>query len=145
MHIFIDLNVIIISFVTRIRNDKIFNNSDSFIAKLPYCCGGQLQGKRITCKSATGVKGIIDSIEEFLNNSTVRGYIQYCIIQPRVKDNTEAKVSCSVAVNFAVESLLLTISIYSFFVAGCLLRGQISLSQSSQRRQRVREVQPRWS
>ena len=72
--------------------NPFFPNEDKFFVKLPYSCGGYLNGKRST-KCGKGVKGIIDAITQFLkNHPAVLGYIPFVIVQPYFSTNTEAKV-----------------------------------------------------
>ena len=81
-------------FIKKITSDPVFHNNNQFMLKLGFCCGGQHQGKRISCKIARGLKGILKRIQEWLNNSTVLNVVPYCILQPLIRDNTEAKVIC---------------------------------------------------
>lgn len=61
--------------------------------KLPYTAGGILRGRKLTYKTAKGFDDLLRKIRMFLNNPEVLGYIPYALIQPRIHDNTEAKVS----------------------------------------------------
>ena len=80
------------SFMAKVKADSIYHNDDNFILKLPFCCGGQHKGKKISFKTAKGFSQILKRIQEFLNHKEVVGYIPFAILQPRIKDNSEAKV-----------------------------------------------------
>jgi hypothetical protein len=79
-------------FIERINKDPVYSNQSKFMLKLGYCCGGQYQGKKIACKSAQGYVDIQEKIAKWLRNEAILGYIPYCLLQPLIRDNTEAKV-----------------------------------------------------
>ena len=82
-----------IRFVSNCQADPRFRTEDGeFVCKLPFSNNGTHRG---TVKSRTGgVAGILKSLEEFINNPFVAGYIDEAIIQPFWPYNTEAKVVC---------------------------------------------------
>jgi hypothetical protein len=63
-----------------------------FMTKLPYSTAGW--HKNTNKPSINGVDGILKSIQEFMNNDRVAGYIDEVIIQPYWQTNTEASVVC---------------------------------------------------
>jgi hypothetical protein len=84
----------------KIKGDAAFDDEERFVLKLPFTSGGQLKGKRVTCKTAQGYEGIVAKLREYLNNTDVMGFIPYVILQPRIRDNTEAKVSTTILLLF---------------------------------------------
>ena len=75
-----------------VKADCVFNNDDKFILKLPFSCGGQHRGRKVTMKPAQGFEDILRKVQQMLKNREILGYIPYVILQPRIKENTEAKV-----------------------------------------------------
>lgn len=68
---------------------SMHRNDGKFVVKLSYCTGKEHR-KYVT----GGVEGIRKALLQFMKNIRVFGYYITAIIQPRVRDNTEAKVIC---------------------------------------------------
>jgi hypothetical protein len=64
-------------------------NDGKFVVKLSHCTGKEHR-KYVT----GGVEGIRTALLQFMKNVRVFGYYITAIIQPRVRDHTEAKVIC---------------------------------------------------
>ena len=62
------------------------------MTKLPFTTGGW--HRNTTKPSTNGVEGIMKSIQEFINNIRINGYIEDVVIQPFWQTNTEASVMC---------------------------------------------------
>jgi len=87
--------------VEDVRCNPFLFNDDKFVVKLPYAAGGCV-GDRSSVKYAkNGVQGIKICIAQFLRNHRfVLGYIPFVIVQPRFKNNSEAKVLINLSHDF---------------------------------------------
>ena len=69
----------------------MYSNNDKFVCKLPFTTNGSHNS---TVKFAVGYPGILESLKQFQRNINIGGYITYAMIQPRIPENTEAKIIC---------------------------------------------------
>ena len=78
-------------FVDDIKINPWYNNNNQFVCKLPFTTNG---GHQSTVKFAVGYDGILEMLGQFQENVNIAGYITYAMIQPRIPENTEAKIIC---------------------------------------------------
>jgi hypothetical protein len=82
--------IFIVLSMLSIKN-PIYCNGNQFVCKLPFTTNGRHNS---TVKYCVGYDGILEMLTQFQNNANIGGYIMYAMIQPKIPDNTEAKIIC---------------------------------------------------
>ena len=73
------------------NKNPIYNNDNKFVCKLPFTTNGKHNS---TVKRCVGYHGILKMLGQFVRNKNIAGYITYAMIQPRIRENAEAKIVC---------------------------------------------------
>jgi len=73
------------------NKNPIYSNHNKFVCKLPFTTNGKYNS---TVKRCVGYPGILKMLRQFVRNTNIAGYITYAMIQPRIPENTEAKIVC---------------------------------------------------